>query len=101
MECGDERVQIDHVIPKSQGGLYVPGNGVLVCGPFSVASKFENGCHDAKTNSRLQYRRDQLHPVTIEYLDEQGWVTWDDDGQPRGRGWRHFAPIPVPVEGWK
>lgn len=96
--CGDRSVQLDHVIPKSQGGLYVPGNGVPVCSPWSQASEFNNGCHDAKTNGRLQYRRDQLNPVTIEHLAERGWVTWGPDGQPHGRGWRHFAPIAVPVE---
>lgn len=99
--CGDISIELDHVIPKSQGGLYVPGNGVPVCSPWSRASEFTNGCHKAKTDGELQYRRDQLHPVTIEYLDEQNWVRWDPiSGQPEGRGWRHFAPVPVPVEGW-
>jgi 5-methylcytosine-specific restriction endonuclease McrA len=99
IECGDRDVQLDHVIPKSQGGLYVPGNGVPACGPFSRVSEFSNGCHKAKTDGELQYRRDQLHPVTLEHLADIGWVAWDEDGQPHGRGWRHFAPVPVPMKG--
>lgn len=91
--CGDSSVELDHVWPKSQGGIYHPGNGVPLCSPWSRMSRFTNGCHDAKTNSRLKYKREWLHPDTIDFLAGAGWIWWGEDGQTYGRGCRHFEPV--------
>lgn len=89
--CGYRDIELDHIHPKSQGGLYVPGNGVPVCSWRSVT--IPGGHHKAKTESRLKYPPSLLLPVTIEYLAAANWVAWDQDGEPYGRGCRHFEPL--------
>lgn len=89
--CGFADIELDHIQPKSQGGLYEPGNGVPVCSWRSVT--IPGGHHLAKTEGRLKYSPEILLPVTIEYLAAAKWVAWDADGQPYGRGWRHFEPM--------
>lgn len=83
---GTKNVQMDHVWPRSQGGPSVVENGLPLCGPFG------NGCHDQKTAGALQFQRSWFTERQVAWLAEVGWVAWDDDGQPRGRGWKHFAP---------
>lgn len=47
--------------------------------------------HQMKTESKIQYRYEWLDEDQIAWLAQIGWVTWDADGRPRGRGLRHFA----------
>lgn len=75
--------EADHIVPKSQGGPYVVENGAVLC----------HRHHEMKTNSELKYRREWLQPDQVAWLAECGWVAWDADGQPYGRGWKHFHPI--------
>lgn len=91
--CGSADIELDHVMPKSQGGPYHPGNGVPLCGPFSPS--ITGGHHKAKTEGRLKYPTNQLHTVTLEFLADARWVAFGEDGQPYGRGWRHFEPMTV------
>lgn len=87
--CGTRKnVQADHMMPRSQQGASDPRNGLPLCGPFG------NGCHDAKTAGTLQIRREWLAAEQIEFLAAAGWVSWDDDGQTRGVGYKHFVPGP-------
>ncbi len=89
--CNDVRdVQADHIMPKSQGGLSVVENGLILCGPYS--GMVRGGCHLAKTESRLQIRRSWPDQDQIVWLEEVGWVRWDPKtGVMSGRGFRHFA----------
>lgn len=90
VSCGARRhVQADHIWPRSQGGPSDPRNGLPLCGEFS-----ETGldCHGRKTASTMLIRPEWLAPDQIAYLEDVGWVAWDEKGQPHGRGWRHFAP---------
>jgi hypothetical protein len=87
-EAGD--LQLDHVKPKSQGGKSVVENGLVLCGPWSKVTP--GGCHLRKTDSRMLIRREWLDADQIEWLAREGWVAWDDDGEPYGAGMRHFAP---------
>lgn len=92
VSCGDSNhVQADHMMPRSQGGASDPRNGLPLCGEFSRNTP--GGCHPAKTAGRILIRPEWLHPEQIEFLAEAGWVAWDADGQPYGRGWKHFAPM--------
>lgn len=89
--CGDTaHVQADHLWPRGQGGPSDVRNGLPLCGEFSRNTP--GGCHPAKTNGTIVIEPAWLRPEQIEWLAEVGWVAWDDDGQPYGRGWRHFAP---------
>lgn len=82
--CGySGRVEIDHVFPRSQGGPSVVENGLPLCPTH----------HQAKTESRLRFRFEWFDADQIAWLEEVGWVSWDADGQPAGRGWRHFEPL--------
>lgn len=85
--CGraDLGLEMDHVIPRSQAPQYAYDirNCTMLC----------PGDHQAKTEKRLQYRRDMLDPDQVAFLAEVGWVDWQDDGLPFGRGHRGFAPI--------
>lgn len=88
--CGDTaHPQADHMMPRSQGGPSVVENGLVLCGEFSRVTP--GGCHPAKTASRIVIRPEWLTPPQIAWLAQVGWVAWDDDGQPYGRGCRHFA----------
>lgn len=75
-------IQCDHVWPRSQGGPSVVENGLFLC----------ESHHDAKTASRIVIDPEWLTPEQIDWLAQVGWVSWNADGQPSGRGMRHFAP---------
>jgi hypothetical protein len=82
--CGDTRwVEADHIWPRSQGGPSDPRNGIPLCKEH----------HDDKTAGRLKFKPEWLLPDTMTYLADVGWVTWNDDGEPTGRGWRHFEKM--------
>lgn len=80
------RLEVDHVIPRSQGGPSVVENGLVLCGPW--------GCdaHGLRTRREIKIQRDWLDPDQIEWLAEQGWVRWTPDGL-EGRGLRNFAEV--------
>lgn len=69
-------------MPRSQGGPSVVENGLVLC----------SAAHLAKTESRLRIDPAWLDPDQIVWLSEAGWVWWQD-GDPHGRGWRHFEPM--------
>jgi hypothetical protein len=73
-------MEVDHLQPRSQGGASVVENGLPLC----------RGHHAAKTAGRLRIDRGWLDPDQVAWLAEVGWVRWQADGQPQGRGWRHF-----------
>lgn len=75
-------LEIDHMMPRSQGGPSVVENGLVLCQLH----------HQAKTESRILIRPEWLDPDQVAWLREMGWVWWDDAGLPAGRGWKHFAP---------
>jgi hypothetical protein len=77
--CGGG-LQVDHVVPRSPGGPSVISNGLVLCAAH----------HTAKTESRLLIRPQWLDADQVAFLAEFGWVAWQADGQPQGRGWRHF-----------
>lgn len=80
--CGTIRdVQADHVLPRSQGGTSVVENGTMLCRRH----------HEQKTNGVLKYEFAWLDADQVAWLAEMGWVTWDGDGKPYGRGWKHFG----------
>lgn len=85
--CGRAgQVEIDHLWPRGQGGPSHVLNGLPLCGPY--------GCdaHGKKTRSEIVIEWSWLDDDQRAWLDQNGWVSWDDQGQPRGRGWRHFGP---------
>jgi hypothetical protein len=88
--CGDANTEMDHIIPRSQGGPSVLENGLPLCGAWS--STVDGGHHGMKTAGALKIKHEWLTPAQVEFLSKSGWVTWDENGQPVGRGWRHFAP---------
>lgn len=91
--CGDTaHVEMDHIIPKSQKGELRSDtrNGLPLCGAFSRNTP--GGCHPAKTDGRLQFEFEWFDADQIEFLAEQGWVVWDENGQPTGQGMKHFRP---------
>lgn len=69
--------------PRGQGGPSVVENGLLLCRTH----------HEQKTLGRLKIEYRWLDPDQVAWLADVGWVTWDADGQPYGRGWKHFAPM--------
>lgn len=99
VSCGATRdVQADHIWPRGQGGPSDPRNGLPLCGDFSDTGE---NCHGRKTASTMVIRHEWLQQEQIDFLADAGWVRWDEDGQPHGRGWRHFAPIAgAEQEGW-
>lgn len=95
--CGDaSHVQADHLWPRGQGGPSHPLNGLPLCGEFSRNTP--GGCHPKKTAGTMLIRPEWLLPEQVVWLAEVGWVAWDADGQPYGRGWRHFGPRTVRAE---
>jgi 5-methylcytosine-specific restriction endonuclease McrA len=74
-------LEVDHVWPRSQGGLSVVENGLPLCREH----------HRLKTIGRLRIWRRWLDADQLAWLAETGWVVWNDAGCPEGRGWRHFA----------
>jgi hypothetical protein len=73
-------LEIDHVWPRSQGGPSVLENGLVLCRKH----------HGEKTAGRLRIEPGWLDADQVAWLADVGWVEWQADGQPRGRGWRHF-----------
>lgn len=81
--CGNSReIQMDHMKPRSQGGRSDVENGLPLCRTH----------HEQKTHGTLQIRPEWLTAEQIRYLADEGWVAWDDAGEPHGHGWKHFAP---------
>lgn len=92
VRCGDTRnVQADHLWPRSQGGPSVVENGLPLCGEFSRNTP--GGCHPMKTAGTIVIEPTWLTWQQILWLADVGWVKWGPDGQPYGRGWKHFAPM--------
>jgi hypothetical protein len=90
--CGDvTSLEADHIWPRGQGGPSVVENGGFLCGPWSRCSSFDGGCHKAHTEMKLLWRKEWLDDDQIEWLKEVGYVWWDEDGVPQGRGARRFA----------
>lgn len=92
LNCGDTRTECNHIWPRSQGGPSVVENGSFLCGPFSLASPFPGGCHEAYTRKRLKMRREWLTSEQERWLKSTGYVWWDSHGIVWGRGYRNFAP---------
>lgn len=83
--CGLTRgLQCDHVWPRSQGGPSVVENGMMLCREH----------HEAKTAGTLRLRFDWLDPDQVAWLEDVGWVWFDETGEPCGRGRAHFDPRP-------
>ena len=80
-------LQIDHMKPRSQGGRSDVENGLVLCGPFGKCD-----AHRRKTERSMLIERDWLDRDQVEYLDEIGWVRWNEDGEPEGYGMKGFAP---------
>lgn len=93
LSCGDVgNVEMDHIIPKSQDKTARADveNGLPLCGPFSRTTP--GGCHPAKTAGTLRFEFGWFTATQITYLAKKGWVSWDPDGEPYGRGMKHFHP---------
>lgn len=96
VSCGDTaHVQADHMKPRSQGGPSVRPNGLPLCGEFSRNTP--GGCHPAKTAGRIVIDPAWLADEQIAWLAEVGWVWWDEDGEPQGRGHKHFGRMRRPT----
>lgn len=76
-------VQMDHLIPRAQGGPSVVANGTPWC-------EFH---HRAKTEHQLRIHRDWLDPDQITWLEEEGHARWLEDGSVAGAHCRLFASI--------
>lgn len=81
-KCGKREVQMDHMIPRSQGGKSVVENGLPLCPEH----------HQMKTDSQMVIEYRWLTSAQRAFLASERWVDWDDDGQPFGRGHKHFGP---------
>lgn len=76
---------MDHIKPKGQGGKSDVENGLPLCEEH----------HRMKTDSEIVIEWAWLDPDQLEYLARVGWVDWDAEGKPLGRGWKHFGDRPV------
>jgi 5-methylcytosine-specific restriction endonuclease McrA len=76
-------VQMDHLIPRAQGGPSVVENGLPLCLLH----------HQAKTEHRLRIRREWLDPDMTAWLEAEGHARWLLDGTVAGRHCRLFASI--------
>jgi hypothetical protein len=82
--CGSTTwVQAAHLWAKSQGGPTIVDNGVPMCRTH----------HEDYDQYRLQMRYEWLAPNQLAWLAGSGYATWDEFGQPVGRGARRFAPM--------
>lgn len=84
--CGSTRIQMDHIIARSQGGPSVVGNGLPLC------DEYANGHHAAKTAGTLKIRREWLTERQIDWLRRNGHAEWLPDGTVAGRHCPQFAP---------
>jgi hypothetical protein len=82
-------LEIDHIWPRSQGGPSVVENGLVLCRRH----------HADKTAGVLRIDRRWLDADQVAWLADVGWVEWDGDGSPLGRGWRHFERVVAHGEG--
>lgn len=86
-----EKLQCDHIKPRSQGGTSVVENGMMLCGPFGSDQWGSGECHRRKTEKDMLVSKEWLDEDQIAWLAEVGWVEWID-GEPHGHGCRSFAP---------
>lgn len=90
--CGETRIQMDHLIPRSLGGPYLVANGWPLCAPASHT--FRGGHHLAKTEHRLPIPLGWLPADMVEWLAATGHAWWDlTTGEVHGRHRRIFAPV--------
>jgi 5-methylcytosine-specific restriction endonuclease McrA len=68
-------VQMDHLIPRSQGGPSIVANGT----PFCRAH------HQMKTDHLLLVKPEWLDADQIKWLSDEGHAEWLDDGTVAGR----------------
>lgn len=73
-------IQAAHIIGKGQGGPTVAWNGIPLCREH----------HEAYDQYRLKLRWEHLTVPQLAGLMLAGYVDWDDDGEPFGRGMRRF-----------
>lgn len=76
---GNVHVQMDHMIPRGQGGPSVVENGLPLCGAFG------RGCHDRKTAHLLLVKRGWLDSDQVAWLELAGHAIWLPDGTVAGR----------------
>lgn len=91
--CGEsrpERIQVDHMIPRTPATRWEPCNGLPLCDDFG-----KGRCHPRKTAHQLAIQRDWLDPDQIEWLAQQGHAEWQPDGTVTGRHCRLFAPSTI------
>jgi hypothetical protein len=87
--CGSTRhVEVDHIIPKGRGGPRAEvRNGLPLCGDYGPCR-----AHPLKTAEKLKIELAWLDPDQVEWLAEQGHVSWLPDGSVTGRHCKLFAP---------
>jgi hypothetical protein len=74
-------VEMDHLIPRSQGGPSVVGNGIPWCRVH----------HRMKTDHLLLIAPEWLHPLHVRWLSDEGHAEWLVDGFVTGRHCKLFA----------
>lgn len=74
-------VQMDHLIPRAQGGPSVVGNGLPLCRVH----------HRLKTDHLLLIAPEWLDPRHVRWLSGEGHAEWLTDGVVIGRHCRIFA----------
>jgi 5-methylcytosine-specific restriction endonuclease McrA len=77
--CGG-RLEVDHVVERSQGGHWVIQNGTPLCQKH----------HRDKTTGKLKVAYEWLDQDQILWLAEKGHVAWDEQGRPYGRMCKGF-----------
>jgi len=88
--CGEsrpERIQVDHMVPRSPATRWEPCNGLPLCDDFG-----RGRCHPRKTAHQLLVRREWLDDDQAQWLAEQGHAVWQPDGSVTGRHCRLFSP---------
>ena len=77
------RLEAHHIIYRSQGGKEHAENGIPLCSE-----------HHAAVHARtllVDWR--WLSKASLDYLADRGWVAWDEQGEPYGRGYKGFAAL--------
>jgi len=87
--CKRTGVQMDHMIPRSQGGPSVVENGLPLC----------PACHQRKTEHahELLIQPEWLTDDQIRWLADNGYAWWDDEGEVYGTSRRIFAKRRTPT----